>query len=105
VFLRGFHIGDRSKWFKRRKIRVDAENGLKIVPKLFTPKPSFSKKMESQDSGTSGGGTSHPSAQLNNIKNSGPQDEMYSDSDDGSLTDIEEVGYVCANVIFTILTS
>jgi hypothetical protein len=108
VFLRGFHVGDR-KWFKRRKIRIDAENGLKIVPKLSTPKPSSSKKITNQDSGTSGGssqsGTSHPSAQSNNIKNSGPQDEVGSDSDDGSLADIEEVGYVCANVIVILLTS
>jgi hypothetical protein len=110
-------MGDRTKWFKRKKMRIDVGNGFKTISR-----PSVSKQKErkgfttrddsqhesqqqllhSRGGGSSQSGTSLPSARSINFQRG---DEVSSDSDE-SQTDIEEVGFfICINVIIMILTT
>jgi len=101
VFVRGFQMADRTKWYKRKKVRIDVGNGFKTVSR-----PSGSKHKETKDSttrgsfqlhsasgGSSESGTSLPGTQSIDPQSGNPQDNVYSDSDDNSPTDIEEVSF------------
>lgn len=96
VFVRGFQIGDRTKWFKRKKTRIDAGSGFKIVSKYSVSKKKGAKPSTQQDSSqqpvlhlTSGDSSQRDTSLLIDFQSSGSQNEVYSDPDDELLTDIE----------------
>lgn len=103
VFLRGYRMGDRSTWLKRRKIRVDVGTGFMTVRK-----PLDSKKKDNKDSTTrnasqrslaSSCGESSQSGMSRSGSQStetcrGTYDDENFDSDDestSSVADIDEV--------------
>src|ERR1700729_589726 len=65
VFVRGFQMGDRTTWLKRKKTRIDVGSGFKIIPKPLDLKTKGSNNRTSgyssqqHMSSTAGGGSSH----------------------------------------------
>jgi hypothetical protein len=89
VFVRGFQISDRKKWFQRRKTRIDVSTGFKVVPR-----PSASKSNQAKEFTTRDGSQQQLPSPTSSYPQSGtphvPQNELPPDSDDKSLADIEE---------------
>jgi hypothetical protein len=84
VFVRGFQMGDRSTFFKRKRTRIDVGNGFKGVPK-----PSKPQKAKNDSAAQHGSQQRFPSSTGGGESEHGSQDVEYFESDDEPLADIE----------------
>jgi len=106
VFVRGYQMGDRTTWFKRKMTRIDVGSGFKIIPKPLDSQKKATKDLDgSQQEGPSmSAGPSQSDASsattrtLDLTYRREDEDEELSDSDDGHLMNIDEVGrfFCCA---------
>jgi hypothetical protein len=117
VFVRGYQMGDRTTWFKRKMTRIDVGSGFKIVPKPLDSQKKMAKDFDgshrpqqqgpSAPAGSSQGDTSSATTRAMDFTyQSEDEDEESSDSDDGNMTNIDEVGRFCLQYgLVTVLTS
>jgi hypothetical protein len=96
VFVRGYQMGDRSTWFKRKTTRIDVGSGFKIVPKpLDSQRKAGGHRSQEQGPSTSAGSsqndTSPATTRGMDIEYRREDGDESSDSDGGSSTSIDEV--------------
>jgi hypothetical protein len=101
VFVRGYQIGDRTTWFKRKTARIDVGNGFKIVPKPLDSQGKATKdvvdrghRSQGRGSSTSAGSSQNDTslATIRAMDFEYRREDESSDSDGGSSTSIDEVG-------------
>jgi hypothetical protein len=120
VFVRGFQIGERTSWFKRKKTRIDVGNGFVTVHKPFdskkTSKESSIHGIPQQHLSSSQGGGSPPSGgsqaalELDGVEDKWtPSSGEYSGSDEELDIGTNEVSElllsICAESLIISLTS
>jgi hypothetical protein len=102
VFVRGYQIGDRTTWFKRKRTRIDVGNGFKIVPKPFDSQRKATKDLvgggrrfqeqgPSTSADSSQNDTSSATTRAMDVEYRCEDGDESSDSDDRSSTSIDEV--------------
>jgi hypothetical protein len=113
VFVRGYQMGDRTTWFKRKMTRIDVGSGFKIIPKPLDSQKKATKDsnggQRSQQEGPSMSAspsqcdTSSATTRAMDFTYQGEdEDEEFSDSDDGNLMNIDEVGRFFCCTVFSL---
>jgi hypothetical protein len=112
VFVRGFQMGERKNWFKRKKTRIDVGNGFVTIRKPFDLKKSGKGSVHlspQQYSASSQGGGSPPSSGSQvAVDVESPESELdpsfgeYFSSDEESDNITNEVSY-CWSADFLII--
>jgi hypothetical protein len=95
VFVRGFQMGERTNWFKRKKTRIDVGNGFETVRKPFDSKKYIMESSinrspqqhlpSSQDAGSLSGNVSRVSMDADGFE--GRRAPLFGES---AASDVEE---------------
>lgn len=101
VFVRGFQIGERTSWYKRKKTRIDVGNGLVTVrkPKKISKESSIhdiphQHLSSSQVGGSPPSGETQAALELNGVEDKRtPSFGEYSGSDEELDTETNGVSY------------